>query len=201
MTPFDQNFIENPEFLKWVFRSNPGVENYWKRYLLENPEEANELLELKERLTGLRFSNEILPVSEKDALENRIIQSFNHGLKEKKRRLMVYSLMKYAAVALIFAAIGGLVVYMNLGKENVYQEFAHQTIQAPSAAQGPLLITSNGENVNLKKSNSTIDYSRAGDIILNNDSILKTNYRLVHSIKVPAAICRDIFLYNSPSPE
>ena len=174
MTPFDQNFIENPEFLKWVFRSNPAVETYWEQYLLENPEEANELLELKERLTELRFPNKTLQISEKDDLEHRIIRSFNHDLKVKKQRILVYTLMKYAAVALIFAVIGGLAVYINLGKNNLYQEFAHQTIHALSAAQGPVLITSNGANVNLKKSNSTVDYSRAGAVVLNNDSVLKT---------------------------
>jgi ferric-dicitrate binding protein FerR (iron transport regulator) len=174
MSPFDQKFIENPEFIAWVFRSNPAIETLWEQYLLENPKEAESILELKERLTELRFTNNKLRFSEKEELENRIIQSFKYRLKREKRRLMVYSLMKYAAVALIFAAIGGLVVYMNLGNKNVYQEFAHQTIQAPTPAQGPLLITSNGENVNLKKANSTVDYSRAGAIVLNNDSVLQT---------------------------
>ena len=174
MNPFDQKFIENPEFLRWVFRSNPAVESYWEQYLHDNPEEANELLELKERLTELRFPIKTLQIPEKEDLEHRIIRSFNHDLKMKKRRVMVGTLMKYAAVALIFAVIGGLVVYINLGKNNLYQEFASQTIYTPSATQGPLLITSNGVNVNLKKSNSTVDYSRSGSIVLNNDTVLKT---------------------------
>ncbi len=174
MSPFDQKFIENPQFLEWVFRSNPAVENYWEQYLLENPEEAEALLELKERLTELRFTNDKLRFSEKEELENRIIRSLKRDLKEKERRLMAYTFMKYAAVALIFAAVGGLGVYMYLGKNSVYDEFARQTIQTPSATQGPLLITSNGENVNLKRSNSTVDYSRKGAVVLNNDSVLRT---------------------------
>jgi ferric-dicitrate binding protein FerR (iron transport regulator) len=173
MSPFDHKFIENPRFLEWVFRFNQEVESYWEQYLLENPQEAEPLLELKERLTELRFTNDKLRFSEKEELENRIIRRLKRDLKEKKRRLMVNSLMKYAAVALIFAAIGGLVVYLNMGKKSVYDEFARQTIQAPSAAQGPLLITSNGENVNLKRSNSTVDYSRRGAVVLNNDSVLQ----------------------------
>jgi ferric-dicitrate binding protein FerR (iron transport regulator) len=38
-----------------------------------------------------------------------------------------------------------------------------------------LLITSNGNNVNLKKSSSTVDYSKKGSVVLNNDSILQTS--------------------------
>ena len=174
MTPFDQKFIENPQFLNWVFKSNPVVEIYWEHYLIENPQEADQLLELKARLTELRFSNDIMTISEKKELGIRITSRLNRELKHNKRRLILNTLMKYAAVALIFAAIGGLVVYFNIDRGNIYQQFAQQTIQVPSSVQGPLLITSSGENVNLKKSNSTVDYSKSGTVVLNNDSVLKT---------------------------
>ena len=174
MTPFDQKFIEDPQFLNWVFKSNPVVETYWEHYLIENPQEADQLLELKARLTELRFSNDIMTISEKEELGIRITSRLNRELKHNKRRLILNTLMKYAAVALIFAAIGGLVVYFNIDRGNIYQQFAQQTIQVPSSVQGPLLITSSGENVNLKKSNSTVDYSKSGTVVLNNDSVLKT---------------------------
>ena len=174
MTPFDQKFIENPQFLNWVFKSNPVVEIYWEHYLIENPQEADQLLELKARLTELRFSNDIMTISEKEELGIRITSRLNREVKHNKRRLILNTLMKYAAVALIFAAIGGLVVYFNIDRGNIYQQFAQQTIQVPSSVQGPLLITSSGENVNLKKSNSTVDYSKSGTVVLNNDSVLKT---------------------------
>ena len=174
MTPFDQKFIEDPQFLNWVFKSNPVVETYWEHYLIENPQEADQLLELKARLTELRFSNDIMTISEKEELGIRITSRLNRELKHNKRRLILNTLMKYAAVALIFAAIGGLVVYFNIDRGNIYQQFAQQTIQVPSSVQGPLLITSSGENINLKKSNSTVNYSKSGTVVLNNDSVLKT---------------------------
>ena len=174
MTLFDQKFIENPQFLQWVFKSNPIVETYWEHYMRENPEEQDQLLELKERLMELRFSNDTLTISEKGEIVNRISSRLNRELKQTKRRLFLNAFMKYAAVALIFAAIGGLVVYFNLSRENIYQQFAQQTIQAPSSVQGPMLITSKGENVNLKRSNSTVDYSKNGTVVLNNDSVLMT---------------------------
>ncbi len=174
MTSFDQKYIENLEFLKWIFNTTPAIETHWEHYLLEHPDERNRILELKDRLCDLRFSNDRLPLSEKEELSKRIINKINHDLKQNKIRLMLHTFLKYAAVALIFAGIGGLVVYTKMGKETIYQEFARQTIQVSSSTQGPLLITSNGENVNLKKSNSTVDYSRSGAVVLNNDSVLQT---------------------------
>ena len=174
MTPFDQKFVEKPQFLNWVFRSNPVIESYWKDYLIENPPEADQLLELKARLTELRFSNDMLTKSEKEELGIRITSRLSRELMQNKRRLILNAFMKYAAVALIFAAIGGSVVYFSINKETVYQQFARQAIQVPTSGQEPLLITSNGENVKLKKSNSTIDYSQKGTVVLNNDSVLRT---------------------------
>lgn len=174
MTSFDQKYIENTEFLKWIFNTNPAIETYWEHYLSDNPEEKIQLLELKDRLMELRFSSDKLRPSEKEELGNRIIRKINHDLKQNKIRLMLQVFMKYAAVAIIFTAIGGLAVYMKIKKESVYQEFIGQTIQVPSTTRGPLLITSDGENVDLKKSNSTVDYSRNGAIVLNNDSVLQT---------------------------
>lgn len=174
MTHFDQKFIENPRFLNWVFNSNPVVENYWELYLNENPQEADQLLELKERMTEFRFLNDTLTNSEKEEFGKRIISLLNRELKHNKRRLLLNTFMKYAAVVLIFAAIGGLIVYFGKSEINEFQQFACQTIPAPSSVQGPVLITSGGKNVNLRKSNSTVDYSKSGTVVLNNDSVFKT---------------------------
>ena len=175
MTSFDQKFVENPLFLKWIFNTNPVIETYWAEYLLEHPEEKDQLIELKDRLMVLKFTNDTIGLSEKEELSKRIVRKIDLDLRQQKRRVLFTSMMKYAAVALIFVAIGGLVVYLNMRKEAVYEEFAQQKIQIPSSTQGPLLITSDGKNVDLRKSNSTVDYSRNGAIVLNNDSVLQTS--------------------------
>lgn len=175
MTSFDQKFIENPQFLKWIFNSGPAVETYWEQYLLDHQEEKEKLFELKALLSELRHQDDSFTGFEKAELEKRVQRKIEQDARQLKRRQLVQSLMKYAAVALIFTAIGGLLVYLNMGKESVYKEFANQTIMVPSSAQGPLLITSNGNKVNLKKPSSTVDYSQKGSVLLNNDSVLQTS--------------------------
>jgi hypothetical protein len=171
---FDQKFIENPLFLNWTFNTNLALETHWVQYLLEHPEEKDQLLELKSLLTELKFQEDSFSVSERVELEKRVLRKIEQDTRQFKRRQLVQTFMKYAAVAFIFTAIGGLLVYLNMGKENLYKDFAQQTIVVPTSAEGPMLITSNGNNVNLKKSSSTVDYSRKGSVVLNNDSILQT---------------------------
>ncbi|OFX56957.1 MAG: hypothetical protein A2066_09550 [Bacteroidetes bacterium GWB2_41_8] len=172
MTNLDQKFIENPLFLKWIFHEDPSLAQYWEDYLREHPEGKSQIQELKQRLLELQFSNDTLSYAEKAELGNLIVNRLDRDLKRTKRVLVLRSFMKYAAVAIVFAAIGGLIVYLNTGNNTYYQQFAEQIIQVPASGSGPVLITSNGQNVDLKKSNSNIDYSQNGTIVLNNDSVI-----------------------------
>lgn len=173
MTSFDQKFVENPLFLKWIFNTNPVIETYWAEYLQEHPEEKDQLIELKDRLMVLKFTNDGIEISEREDFKRQIGGRINLGLENNTRRLPVILLMKFAAVALLVVAISGLVIYKSK-KETFYQEFAQKMIPYSSSAQGPVLITSNGKNVDLKKANSTVDYSHNGAVVLNNDSVLQT---------------------------
>lgn len=175
MNSFDQKFIENPLFVRWVFRSDPATESHWEQYLLEHPEEKEQLFELKVLLAELKWTDDTISVSEKEELRKRVIRNMEFDSKQIKIRQLVLKIMKYAAAVLVLFAIGGLLYYIQMGKEPVFTDFAKQTIVVPNSAQGPMLITSNGNNVNLKKSNSTVDYSRKGSVVLNNDSVLTTS--------------------------
>jgi len=173
MTVSDQKFIENPKFLQWIFHNNRSVDQYWKQYILDHPEEETQIFELKARLSELKYSDETMLQIEKEQIAEQVISRINFDLDKNKRNSIFISFLKYAAVAVAFAVIGGLAVYMSSSKESIYQQLAGQMVNIPAEGQGPLLITSTGENVDLKKSNSSVDYTRNGAIVLNNDSVIK----------------------------
>lgn len=182
MTLNDQKFIENPQFLNWIFNSNPAIASYWEEYLTEHPEEKTQILELKQRLSELQFTNKTLSSLEKQELTNRVNASIQLDMKSKRRRLMLNSFMKYAAVALIFLSIGGAAVYLRVEKSTRYEGFAWKMTQIPTEIQGAVLITSNGENVNLKNSQSTVDYTHSGAVILNNDSVIQATDNSINEL-------------------
>lgn len=167
--------MEDPQFMKWIFHTDLKTETYWEDYFLKHPEEKEQILGLKQRLSALSFEDDTLLSFEKEEMAKQILARIDRDGKNIRIRTLFSSFLKYAAVAIVFAVIGGLLVYLNLNKESVYQQFAKQTIQIPSRHQGPLLITSNGDNVDLKKSNSTVDYSSRGSVVLNNDSVIHTS--------------------------
>ena len=175
MAFYDQKYIENPLFTEWVFRPNPGIDKYWNDYLLKHPEEESLVMELKSRLIELKCTEENLTSEEKIEIAEYVIARVERHEESAKRRSLMLSLLKYAAVALIFAVIGGLAVYLKSDKQSIYQQMAGQIVRIPSEGKGPVLITSSGENLNLRRTNSSVDYTQNGTVVLNNDSVLKTS--------------------------
>lgn len=174
MAFYDQKYIENPLFTEWVFRPDNESIRYWEKYLLEHPEEESQILELKARLIELKYSNESLTPIEKIEIAEHVVDRIELDDEHQKRRSIVLSLLKYAAVAIVFTVIGGLVVYLKSDNESVYKQMAEQIVRIPAEGKGPVLITASGDNLNLKKTNSSVDYTKTGKVVLNNDSVLQT---------------------------
>lgn len=197
MTAFEQKFIENPLFLKWIFHSNTSIDQYWDKYLQEHPEERVQIFDLKALLGGLKYSTEALEYFEKEDIANWINLRIDRDLQKNKRKLLVASFMKYAAVAVVFALIGGLLVYLRTGGSSVFDRFADQIVQIPSVSQSTVLIRSNGENIDLRKSSSTVDYSSRGSVVLNNDSVIQAeaeNSNAMNQLIVPYGSQTEVIL-------
>ena len=174
MTTQEQKLIENPLFLKWVYHNNPWVEKHWRKFLAEHPEEQEEIHAFKAQLSDLKFLDELLSASEKSQLALNIQEQIAREIAKKQKLTIVYSFMKYAAVAILFFAIGGLQVYFFMNKQDKALQVVELSEPIPTSAKGPVLITAKGENVQLFSSNSTIDYTHKEVIILNEDSIIKS---------------------------
>ena len=174
MTTQEQKLIENPLFLKWVYHNNPWVEKHWRKFLAEHPEEQEAIMAFKAQLSDLKFLDELLSPSEKTQLAFNIKEQITHEIAKKRKLNVVYTFMKYAAVAILFFAIGGLQVYFFMNKQDKPIQVVELSEPIPASVKGPILITSKGENVHLLSSNSTLDYTRKGEIILNEDSIIKS---------------------------
>jgi len=174
MTPQEQQFIENPLFLKWVYHSNPPIENHWEQYFIDYPLEKQEALRFRRSLRELKFTDEILSPDEKAKISANILSQIRREIQRKQRFSVFHSFLRYAAIALFFFAIGGVSVYLFTTKLTQLPELAIETYVVPSGTNGPVLITSKGENVDLRSSNSTLDYTRNGEIVLNEDTIIKS---------------------------
>ncbi len=167
-----EDIIENPLYFKWIFNPTPELELYWEDYLEKNSKDAQLLLELKCKLKNCNLEENILTETEKLKLAFDISRKLDEKDKTIRKKRRTLSLLKYAAVAILFFSIGAIVVYMNIEKEDLAQYISQ--MQPPPSAQGPMLLLPEGRNVHIKNGESTLDYTNQGEIVLNEDSVIQT---------------------------
>ncbi len=169
----EQQFIDNPLFQKWVFNPDITIIRYWEEYLVEHPDDREKILALKSQLSPFQIKSEKLRPEESVELSDRILGSINIRPKTDNKKGNFKMLLSYAAVGLIFFALGGLAVYLLSDKDDIFRLMAVEMQQIPSAINEPSLVLSDGSQVLLKNQESNIDYTRSGEILINNDSIIK----------------------------
>ncbi len=171
MANYKDIFI-NPLYIKWIFNPSTELDLYWDNYFEKHPKEAPRLLELKAKLRNISLVNENLSEEEKIKLAFEISRKLDKEDTKNKFRNRLVSLMKYAAIAVLFFSIGTVVVYMNAKKDNLTEYISK--MEFPQNVKSPVLILPEGQSVELNNRESTLDYRNQGEIILNKDSIIIT---------------------------
>jgi transmembrane sensor len=162
-------YFEDKRFIEWIFSNGDHLDRWWKNYQASNPDEKQNIQKAKNILQHLRTDNRKLSEHDKILLFTRILRQVED--KERKSTRMLAALMKYAAVAVLFFAIGALLFY----KQDNFnpQFFAHETPEPvnPNEAQ---LIRPHGESISLKEKKSVIEYKQDGQVVVNNDILEST---------------------------
>lgn len=191
-----KDIFTNPMYIKWLFNPTTELDLYWDNYFEQHPEEAPHLLELKSKLRNIRLVNENLSEEEKIQLAHKILRKLDREEAKNKLRIRFVSFMKYAAIAVLFFSFGAVVVYLNFKKDNL-TEYISKT-EAPVSGKSPLLILPEGQSIAINDGESTLDYRNPGEIILNNDSIIKTTtLSKISKLVIPYGSSSKIILSDS----
>ncbi|MDX9882503.1 MAG: FecR domain-containing protein [Prolixibacteraceae bacterium] len=166
-----RKYIDNPFFIKWVYDPDENVNEYWGFYLEKHPDEKKILYELKNELALFRISGQTLSEERKKILSEKIANQIREKQRSFRIRKIGQFMLKYAALAVLFMSIGaGLVYYFNQDQSGIagFVPYFEMT-EMPGK---PTLVLSDGSNVNLNKTESTVDYISGNQIIVNEDSII-----------------------------
>ncbi|MGD9558709.1 MAG: hypothetical protein AB7V25_16910, partial [Mangrovibacterium sp.] len=72
-----KDYIDDPDFLRWVFRPDGEVSRSWEQYLEAHPDEKPAILKLKEELSRLKLKNEELSPAGKEIFLAQIVRQRN----------------------------------------------------------------------------------------------------------------------------
>ncbi|MEL7587188.1 MAG: FecR domain-containing protein [Prolixibacteraceae bacterium] len=165
-----ERLIENPLFFKWIYHPSPEIENYWESYMKLNPGEAGRIAGFKKEFERLRYSTGRFSEREKKELALRILSRLDLIDRKQKRRHMYVGLLRYAAIAVLFFAIGGYLVYLN-PDERRFAFFA-QKFETPVYFDEPVLMLGDQDQIRLKERASELDYSLEHTIKLNGNKLI-----------------------------
>jgi transmembrane sensor len=170
---FDQ-LIDNPLFFKWIFHPTPELNAYWALYLENTPDVAEKVKVLKSQIEKY-FLYEDIKLNDEDnrALAKRILSKLDEADRNRTRNLIIRSAMRYAAVALLFLLVGGVLAYFYL--EDKKTQYFVETPNSDPKLEEPVLILSDRQRFTLNRGESQLEYSPGGEIIVNREQTIKSD--------------------------
>ncbi len=159
-------FLEDKRFISWVFNPDDELETWWKSYLNNNPEDKFLIQKARKILFRLKTTDKQLSDQEKILLFSGILKEVETKKAARQKNRVFITLLKYAAVAILFFSLGALMFYRN---DNVQPEFFTNNFTEPTSEDVPRLIRSDGEKVVLDEQNSKIEYREDGQVVVNNN--------------------------------
>ncbi|MGV8090636.1 MAG: FecR family protein [Mangrovibacterium sp.] len=163
-----KKYIEDRKFLKWVFDPDPETEKYYTDYLEAHPEEKDEILLAKKELSLLTVRNRKSERGKKEIIYYRLLKEMQKENLSRSFR-MRYGFVRYAAVALLFFAIGSL--FMDQLRRNQKSTTVEESLLVKSAALNTMVYLADGSQREIGCSKAIIDFSFPGYLIINSDSI------------------------------
>lgn len=167
-------FLEDLRFIEWIVQPTPELQGFWNDHLRNHPEDRENIEAAKRLVSRLRIREIPLDEKEKIMLFSRIIKHIEHQGNRRKRLALVSGMLRYAAVAIIFFALGYLLFHQ---KESIDPRFFTEEYAVPSNGGSAKLIRSTGEDIILEQDKSLITYSPDGQLQINQVPIDKASDR------------------------
>ncbi len=161
-------FIENRQFVRWALNPDEESEKTWAQYLAAHPDEKQAAETAAFVIRTLRSKREAINEGTALTLYSEIMNKI--GKTKNSKSVRFASLLKYAAIALIFFGVGALTYHL-LTKDSRMQPipFTSELNNLNEAR----LVFSDGKFVPLNDKETVIDYRNGGDIIINYQDTIK----------------------------
>lgn len=164
-------YLNNPEFINWVYNPNKENSEYMNLYLLKHPEEEVLINDLKEILLGIQRENAISIPDCKEEVFEAIKMKIAENSKNKKKLIDFSRLYKFAAVFIIMFGVISLWVF---NKSDHFPDFNNTEVVRMDTISSTQLILGNKETVLIDTKESQVEYKKNGDIVVNNKEDVKT---------------------------
>ena len=157
------DFLNEDTFIAWIMKSDKSAIDFWEQYIKENPSKKEEIEEALEMFSHFRFIHEELTLDEIFTMWNNV----KHD--SVKKRIGVFSILKYAAIFILIFSTGVLSYYFYT-KSNTSESTIVEN--NPVNVEKAQIVLSDGKSIPLNQKDSEIKYDTSGEkVIINQDTI------------------------------
>ena len=162
-------YLEDESFTNWVYK--PTVDNtaFWETYRTNHPDERETIDQLRKILLALKTDDIHLTEKESKAIFNAVMLCVNQGKRSTIRSISL-KVMRYAALLIFIFGLGVYFVSESIWEEEFPLEDMLSTA-IDSITETQLILTS-GKQLVIPKTQSTIEYTHSGDVIVNQNDTL-----------------------------
>jgi transmembrane sensor len=160
-----EQLLEEKSFISWVLKQENNAE--WERFMESNPGFRSKAKKAREIIHLLQDRYEVL--DENSVLEIwKNIDKYEKQYEQKARKLEIRRRLSWAASVLFIVSLGTF-GYLYLTDNN--QGYRFVSADAPQSSEARMVL-STGEEIALKKDNSTIALNDNSNQVTVNDSII-----------------------------
>jgi len=167
-------YIDNPQFIRWVIHPDEVSAQYWEKWIKEHPGEREDMEDAREVVRLFTSEPEMIDRE----LTERLYREFSCSLKcfddrslNERNRFRPWPLLRYAAVALLFFAFGAL-FYSQFGSKSPLTQFP--AVSENGHSDEARLVLPDGKEIALNVKESVVEYSNGGDIVINHSDTVKS---------------------------
>lgn len=164
-----RKYIENKKFHRWAFDADPETEKYFEDYIKAHPEEKETLLRVKKEFQVFKVKNE----KPSDDFKAYVLQKIEAEIRQQNEKVLIFrirEILKYAAVAVLFFAVGSLMAYFYL--QNRLVQPLPESLLVKSASLNTTVYLAEGTQKQISNPHALIDFSNKGKLIIDTDTIL-----------------------------
>lgn len=161
-------FLDDKSFVKWVLNPDSELNLKWDNYQENHSGESANLLLAKNVLLKFKTVDKELTEQERIVLFAKIVADIEQKQTANGRIRMLLGWGRYAAIAILFFAIGAVLFYQ---KKSSNEQYIIQNMSEPAYGELTTLVRPNGENIQLAENKTTIDYEKSQSKLIINDSI------------------------------
>lgn len=159
--------IENQEFVALV--KSIQTKEAWEQFLQLNETSKKNIIEAREIIVLFDTNDGILSKDKKYNLW-KSIKRYDQEYYRKRKAIKLKTYIKVAASIVVLLSLGSL-LYIFLNQD--IQQYNFADIQEQTAGEAPILVLSNGEQVNLQNNNPNLTILKDQNAIqIDNDSIV-----------------------------